>query len=153
MKRLAAVLLLALAWISAHAEPVLLGKWKSNHELTMRFARERAKMEDKTLLFFGQMMGRMTLDFTSSLVSSDMPDWQSETVSGVKSNLSGFHESHRYEVLGSTADQVAVDSVEPVSGRRKITVYNFEDDDTMWIYLGGGTFPQMNVREYFVRIQ
>jgi hypothetical protein len=153
MRNVAAVLLLALGWASAHAEPILIGKWKSDRELTMRFAKERAKMEDKSMLFLDQMMGRLTLVFTPTEVSAEMPDWQSQPVGGVKSQHVGFRESHRYNVLGGTEDQVAVDSPELVTGRQRITVYNFEGPDTMWIYLGGASFPKLNMREYFVRIK
>ena len=153
MRKAVSALLLLLAWTSVHAAPVLVGKWKSDHDLTMRFARERSKMEDKTILFLDQMMGRMNLVFTPSIVSSEMPDWQSESLDGAKANLVGFRESHQYKVLGATADQVAVDSLEPVTGRRKITVYTFDNEDTMWVYVGSASSQKMNIREYFVRIK
>ncbi len=119
----------------------------------MKFARDHAKLEDKTLLFLAQILGRMTLTFTSKTLKSEMPDTQSETAEGVKSQLVGFRELHAYRVIGSSRDQVAVLSVEPVTGRKRVTVYNFEDQDIMWVYLGGAPFPQMNIREYFVRIK
>lgn len=153
MRNTLIALLVALASSSAQADPALVGKWKSNRELTMNFAREKARMEDKTILFLDQIMGKMTLVFSATRVSSEMPDWQSETAEGVKSQLVGFRESHRYKQIGSTADQVALSSVEPVTGRRRITVYNFENQDTMWVYVGGEPFSEMNIREYFVRVK
>jgi len=119
----------------------------------MSFAKERARLEDKTVRFLDQMMGKMTLTFSQTKVESEMPDWQSETTEGVRSNLVGFRESHRYKVLGASRNQVAVVSTEPVTGRRQITVYNFDDEDTMWVYLGGAALPQLNIREYFVRVK
>lgn len=153
VQRMAAVLLFVLPWTSVDAAPALIGKWKSDHELTMRFARDRAKMEDKTILFLDQMMGRLSLVFTPTQLLAEMPDWQSETAGGVRSQLVGFRESHRYKVLGSTADQVAIMSPEPVTGRQTITVYNFEGPDTMWVYVAGASFPPLNIREYFVRVK
>lgn len=153
MKSILAALVFLLAAATSYADPVLLGKWRSDKTLTMGFAIERAKLEDKTVRFLDQMMGRMTLTFSRSRVTSVMPDWESETVEGVKSSLVGFSETHAYKVVATTPTQVAVVSMEPVTDRRTITVYNFEDKDTMWVYLGGPTFPQMNIREYFVRDQ
>ena len=135
----------------AHADPALLGKWRSDRELTMSFAEERAKLEDKTMLFLKQMVGLQTITFTATQVRSEMPNWESTTADGLTSKLIGFDETHPYKRIGTTANQVAVASQEPVTGRTRITVYNFEDEDTMWVYLGGAPFPQMNIREYFVR--
>lgn len=153
MKTIVTAALLMCAAISAMADPVVLGRWQSDRERTMKFARDHAKLEDKTLLFLAQILGRMTLTFTSKTLKSEMPDTQSETAEGVKSQLVGFRELHAYRVIGSSRDQVAVLSVEPVTGRKRVTVYNFEDQDIMWVYLGGAPFPQMNIREYFVRIK
>lgn len=152
-RRVVAVLSLLLFAVPATADPVIVGKWQSDRELTMLFAKEHARLQDKTYLFLEQMMGRMTLSFTAKTIRIEMPDWQSETAAGGKSQLVGFRETHAYKVIGSSHDQVAVVSAEPVTGRKRITVYNFEDEDTMWVYLGGGPFPQMNMREYFVRVK
>ena len=146
-------LAVVLTSISARADPSLVGKWRSERELTIAFARDRAKLEDKTLLFIEQMMGRMTLTFTPRRIASEMPDWQSEDAAGNKSNLVGFKETHSYKLLGSTRTQVAIASVEPVTGRHAITIYNFDNENTMWVYLGGAPFPEMNIREYFVRVK
>ena len=119
----------------------------------MHFAKQHAKLEEKTLLFLDQMMGRLTLVFLPTRISSEMPNWQSETAEGIKSQLVGFRELSRYKIVGSTAEQIATISVEPLTGQRRITVYNFENQDTMWVYLGGSAFSNMNIREYFVRIK
>ena len=119
----------------------------------MRFAREHASLENKTLLFLEQMMGRLTLTFAAAQLTSQLPNWESETSEGVKSQLVGFKETHPYRVVATTRTQVAVVTPEPVTGRQAITVYNFDNADTMWIYLGGASFPEMTVREYFVRIK
>ena len=143
----------ALICTAAHADPTLIGKWSSSRELTMAFARDRAKLEDKTLRLLDQMMGRMTVTFTTTRVASHMPDWQSEDIEGKKSNFVGINEVSPYRLLGSNDTQVVIASIEPVTRRRVIALYNFEDENTMWVYLGGPTFPQMNIREYFVRVK
>ncbi len=153
MKKLLVVLTATAACTAAQAEPRLVGQWQSDREHTMAFAQERAKLEDKTKLFLGQMMGRMTLRFDRERVRSDMPDWRSVNAAGEASNLIGFSETRRYKVLGKTASQIAITSVDPSTRQKIITVYNFDNDDRMWVYLGGTSFPQMNIREYFVRVR
>ena len=153
MRLTLATIALASTCSSAYADPVLLGKWRSDRQLTMQFARDRAKLEDKTLLFLEQLMGKMTVTFSPNRIVSEMPDWQSKNANGEKSGLAGFKEVHRYKLLATTPTQVAVSSVEPVTGRRTITVYNFENKNTMWVYLGASAFSEMNIREYFVRIE
>jgi hypothetical protein len=153
MRTITACAALVLASASAHADPTLVGRWRSDQALTMAFAKERAKLEDKTVVFLDHIMGKMTLTFTPAKVAVEMPDVETQNAEGVKSQLKGFRESHSYKVIGKTSNQVAVLSTEPVTGRRHITVYTFEDRDTMWVYVGGTTFPHLNIREYFVRVK
>lgn len=140
--------------LSAQAQiPRIIGKWQSDRDLTMAFAKDHRKLSERTNLFLDQLMGRLTLTFTKSTVSSSMPDSNSTTFEGVKSQLRGFTEKNRYKALAATKTQVAILSLEPVTGIKTISVYNFEDANTMWVYLGGESFPNLNIREYFRRIQ
>jgi hypothetical protein len=133
--------------------PKLLGQWKSDRELTMAFAKDYSQLPNKTTLFLEQLMGQMTMTFTKSTIFSYMPDSQSVTSEGVKSQLVGFKEKHPYRVLATTKTQIAILGSEPVTNLQTITVYNFENDDTMWVYLGGRNFSNLNIREYFRRTQ
>jgi hypothetical protein len=154
MKQIAMLVALVTFAASASAEPSLIGQWKSDAHLTMSFNTERSKLEDKTALFLSQIMGHLTITFTPDTIVFDMPNVETQTSEGKKSQLVGFRESHRYRVLGATADAVAVRSVEPVTGKDTITVYNFVGTDTMWTYSGGtDNAPSSHLREYFVRIK
>jgi hypothetical protein len=148
------VLFILFVPLSVHAKnPTLIGKWQSDRELTMTFAKEHGKLSDNTSLFLDQLMGRLTLTFTKSTVFSYLPDTQSTTVEGIKSQLIGFNERNQYKSLATTETQIAILSLEPVTGIKTITTYNFEDENTMWVYLGGRNFSKLNIREYFRRIQ
>jgi hypothetical protein len=151
LKLLTACVLFFATLTSACADPILLGKWKSNSELSMKFNREKAVIQDKTALFLEQIMGHMIITLTPTRMTTDMPDVNTKSALGVAAIFHGSHESDDYDFLGSTPTQVAISSTESATGLRKITVFNFEDDNTMWVYLGGGNFPDMNLREYFVR--
>lgn len=147
------VALISFASVSI-AEPNLVGQWKSDADLTMRFNSSRSKLEPKTELFLSQIMGHLTLTFTEDTIAFDMPNVDTQTAEGKKSQLVGFRETHPYRVLGATADSIAVQSVEPVTGKDTITVYNFVGPDTMWVYSGGTeNVPSSHLREYFVRIE
>jgi len=153
MKRLLIALAFAVAATTVHSEPRLLGKWKSDGQRSVVFAKARAKLEDKTLLFLEQLLGNMTLTFTRENLISEMPEVQTESIDGVKSKLVGFSERHPYKIIGLTENQVAISSVEPVTGRKAIMVFNFDGENTMWVYVGSPSMPDTNFREYFVRLK
>ena len=154
MKQIAQLIALAIFAASANADSNLIGQWKSDANLTMSFNTERSKLEAKTALFLSQLMGHLTITFTPDTITFDMPNVETQTSEGKKSQLVGFRESHRYRVLGATEDAVAVRSVEPVTGKDAITVYNFVGPDTMWTYSGGtDNAPSSHFREYFVRVK
>jgi len=66
MKRPLVALAFAVVAATAHSEPRLLGKWKSDGQRSVAFAKERAKLENKTLLFLEQLFGNMTLTFAGA---------------------------------------------------------------------------------------
>jgi hypothetical protein len=148
-------LALMLTSLSAHADPVLLGQWKSNRELTMNFANEYAKLEARQVRFLGQIIGEMTVKFSSRNVVSEMPELRIKTESNESDGVKfvGFKEVSSYKIIGTTRSQVAVSYLLPVTHERVITIYNFEDENTMWIYASSTLFPKENYREYFVRVQ
>jgi len=139
--------------LGALAQPVLVGQWKSDADRTMRFNKERAQLGDKKAAFLSQLMGRMTLTFTEKAIAYDMPDLNMRLGDGQVQRLQGFKETHPYRRLGHTRNTVAVRSWAPVVGNEAITVYNFEDANTMWVYVGGADtgLPDEHLREYFVR--
>ena len=145
--------LLTVVSFAAGAEPQLTGRLQSDRELTMRFARERSRLEEKSLLFLDQMMGRLTLEFGKREIKSHLPDWESVAADGAKSQLVGFTESRRFKIVATTDSQVAVVSAEPVTGRQRVTVYNFDGPNTMWVYVGDDQLPEISIREYFVRVK
>jgi len=153
IKSITVFLLFVVSAPFANADPVLIGKWKSDAELSMKFNRERAVMEEKTGHFLDQLLGHLTITFASNNATYDMPDLEVTSSAGKTSHMTGFQEKDPYEFLASTASQIAIRTVEPVTGSPQIVVYNFEDANTMWIYMGGGHFPAMNMREYFVRVK
>ncbi|WP_431096602.1 hypothetical protein [Polaromonas aquatica] len=139
---------------AANADPNLVGQWKSDSELSMRFNNERAKLDSKTALFLSQLMGHMTLTFTTDTLTSDLPDLETKTQEGRKRPFTGFRETHPYRVLAVASDSVAIKTVAPVTGRDAIVLYNFIGPDMLWVYAGGEDNSQsLHLREYFVRVK
>mgnify|MGYP000883086356 CR=1 FL=1 len=153
MPRLVAVLLLLFIATTASAQPSLLGTWQSSAERSAAFNRQNAKLEERTHLFLEQLLGHSTMVFTRTHVQFDMPDVETISTEGKASLLKGFSERYRYRTLSTTATQVTVEGKQPVTGTRAVTVFNFEDANTMWVYLSTPDFPRLHAREYFVRVQ
>lgn len=154
MRRLFAILLMAACAASANADPNLVGQWKSDSDISMRFNNERAKLDSKTALFLSQLMGHMTLTFTAEAMTSELPDLETKTQEGRKRPLTGFRETHPYRVLGAASDSVAIKTVAVVTGRDTIIVYNFIGPDLLWVYAGGEDNSQsLHLREYYVRVK
>ena len=154
MRRLLAALISTIAMATAQASPSLVGTWISSHDLTMAFAHKHAKLEERTERFLDQIMGRLTLRFDGRHVTSEMPDWDAHLGNG-SPHLEGFRETNDYEIL-FTGDHVAVvKTKQKATGKEVVTIYNFIDKDTIWVYQDGADkiTPDLNIREYFVRIK
>lgn len=152
MKRPLAALISIVAVGTVQASPSLVGTWVSSHDLTMAFANKHAKLEERTTHFLDQIMGRLTLRFDGKRVTSDMPDWDAD-IGGQRRHLTGFRETSEYQVLFSSDKVVVVKVRQQMTGEQVVTVYNFVDEDTMWVYQDGADkkIPDLNIREYFVR--
>jgi hypothetical protein len=152
MKKLFAALVALAMANAANACPTLTGTWVSSHDLTMAFARTHARLEARTDDFLDQMMGRLTLRFDGSRVTYHLPDWDVR-IEGNQRHMVGFREASYYQVLFCNDSAVMVKARQPVTNKEVVTVYNFVDTDTVWVYQGSadkGT-PDLNIREYFVR--
>lgn len=139
---------------AAFSDPMLLGEWRSDRALTMRFIRQNVKIEEKTDKFLDEMMGRLTMKVTKDQVQSILPSWDIQ-IGNKMHHMVGFNETHPYTIISSNDNVVVVSSVEPVTGKASITIYNFDAPDTMWIYTGGAdkALPNSHYREYFVRLR
>ncbi|MEY4562805.1 MAG: hypothetical protein RLZZ618_2082 [Pseudomonadota bacterium] len=153
MKNVVAALLFAGCLSVAHADPSLLGKWKSSHELTMKFNKAHVILEERQLKFLDQMMGRMTLTFAGRSVVSHMDSFMITSMAGKTSKFEGHSTTSAYRLVASTDTEVAVTGLSAFTAKRQITVHHFVDDDTMWVYVGGEMFPDLHIREYFVRVR
>ena len=137
---------------AASAAPDLTGEWKSDAVRSTVFNEAHAKLQPPTALFLSQLMGHMTLKITASTITWDLPDVHTETAEGKKNPLRGFRESQSYQLLGTTDKTVAIKHFAPMSKSARITVYNFESPDVMWMYVDNADESGMlNVREYFSR--
>lgn len=154
MRRPLAALISIMTIVTAQASPSLVGTWVSSHDLTMAFANKHAKLEERTTHFLDQIMGRLTLRFDGKRVTSDMPDWDAD-IGGQRRHLTGFRETSEYQVLFSNDHVVVIKGRQQVTGKEVVTVYNFVDKDTMWVYQDSTDkmVPELNIREYFVRVK
>lgn len=154
MRRLLAALMSISVTVAVQANPSLVGTWVSSHDLTMAFADKHAKLEERTERFLDQIMGRLILRFDGKCVASEMPDWYVE-IGGERRHMTGFRETAEYKILFSNDNVIVVKGRQPVTGKEVVTVYNFIDKDTMWVYQDSAdkNIRDLNIREYFVRVR
>lgn len=140
--------------IGVQAAPSLEGRWRSDHDRTMAFARDHARLRDSTYLFLDQILGRLTLRFDGSHIVSEMPE-SDIRIAGKLRHMEALKEEGTYEVLFSNDKIVVVKGRDTETGKFGVKVYNFIDDDTMWVYQDSADneIADLNIREYFVRVK
>lgn len=135
------------------AAPPLIGKWQSDRERTMSFIKQNMRLEKKTFKFLAEMMGRLSLTFTSDRLSVSIPNWDVE-INGKIHHMTGLEDESPYSVLFSNENLIVLKSVDPVTRKPMVSVYNFDGPDLMWVYTGGAdkALPDFHSREYFRRV-
>ncbi len=160
MKNAAASLaLLSFCFVAASCTPSvtpasLVGEWRSDHTLTMKYIRDNIKPEKQADAFLDEIMGRLTLTFTADRVSADMPDWTAH-IQGKTYRMAGFHEVAPYTVTSVGGHEISVSSVDQATGKATERTYSFDSNDTMWIKSVGAdkALPIQQYREYFKRVR
>ena len=153
MKTLLLALTLAASATATKAEPRLLGTWRSDREASLAFAARHPGLPETTHQFLEQLLGHLTLSFTPGYVTSHLPDMPVKAPTGAASQLAGFSERHPYRMLNTTATQVNISTVEPVSRLPRVMDFHFDTADTMWVELPSPPMPVGGLREYFVRVR
>ncbi len=150
---LAFALLASLNASAAQPKAVLVGLWKSDHDLTMDFIQRNVKMEDRTYKFLDSLMGKMTFKVTDNELHYEFPDHE-VMVNGEKKPFKGFDGTSPYKVLYNDERIVVISSNQPITGKVDVTIYHFDSDNVMWTYEGGAEppVPDLHIREYFRRI-
>jgi hypothetical protein len=143
---------------ATRADPSLIGVWKSSHDMTMNFIHDNVLLKPETEQFLNQLIGRLALHFDAKHINFDFPDLEME-IKGVKHQMAGFQEQTPYSVLFSNDATVAIQLQYPGSGKKTVQVFNFVDDNTMWVYCCNADMntPDFHIhahfREYFTREQ
>lgn len=150
MKRhLVTAALVSMAASAAWAEPSLVGKWISDRDASASFNEKHVQMQAKTAAFHRDSMGRLVVTFAAETMSYELPNFTTK-IEGKQHSIVGFSETHPYTVVATTPHSVAIRTVEPVSHAPTIVVYNFVDNDHMWIYV---STLGSHIREYFRRVE
>ncbi|MBK8583471.1 MAG: hypothetical protein IPL86_17170 [Flavobacteriales bacterium] len=154
MKRPVVFCMLSFLSFGSAAAPELVGKWKSDRELSIAFIHDHVKLQPKTEKFIEDIMGRLTLTFTKTKLISLLSDFD-VVIEGKTHRMEGFMSSSPYTVVYSSENVVAVSAVEPVTNKATVTIYSFVDQNTFWVYTGGSdkALPDSHYREYFRRVE
>lgn len=127
------------------------GKWRSSGDLTNSYNFKNAVLDEKQREFFSQLIGSMVVEFRDGVSTMYLPTI-TVSISGEESEFEGFTEVEGYKVIASDKNTVVLETKDH-EGSKLISTYHFVDDDTMWVYVAGQSdiFPEINIREYFVR--
>lgn len=119
----------------------------------MGFIHDNVKMQAKTERFLGSLMGHMTLTFTETTITSDLPDLVA-MVNGKDTPFKGSHYTTTYKILHQSEKTIVISSVAEFTEKLEVTTFNFETPDIMWVYTGGteNALPDLHTREYFRRV-
>ena len=148
MRRLLVIAGLAASAAAASAEPTLIGQWISDREASAAFNEEHVRLQPKTAAFLKDSMGRLAVTFGPDKVSYELPNFTTK-IEGKEFPITGFSETHPYTVVATTPSSIAVHTIEPVSHKPVVVVYNFVAEDSVWIYV---STSESHVREYFKRV-
>ncbi|MGL4282866.1 MAG: hypothetical protein ACRCSI_04295 [Eubacterium aggregans] len=126
---------------------LLIGTWQSDHEKTMDFIRNNAKITDKQYEFSNQIFGKMKMIFTEDQICFWMPDWQFDGKA-----MKGWQDTEwqTYTLVGVNEDTAIISAYDPLKEKPGFILYSFEGPDTMWMYTGHNV--TLHAREYFKRI-
>lgn len=116
----------------------LIGRWRSNRELSIRTFPHREKLAADKRAIFDNLFGKLTLTYTQRYVETEMPSTGSEAP---------FRQRSAYRIISSDADSVTVAFEDaPIEGDTT-KVIHFEGPNRYWIPVGIS-----NGKEYFDRV-
>lgn len=131
----------------------LIGTWRSDRELSLRFAEKHTALESGQADFLRGVLGKLELTFEPSRMRYRMPAVDAP-VQGEIRHFGGSDWKYDYEVLGTDSDSTAI-IVRFLYGKDRIWHVHFTADDEFWIYSEDGDYGlrDLNFREYFQRMK
>ena len=131
----------------------LKGKWKSDLELAKNFIEKNALISEKQKEFIYQLFGNMTIEFNDDTYTIYMDDMVIKN-NGKSTDFEGLSETHPYKIVARDLTTIVVQTID-VNGEASLAPYEFLNNDIMYIYLplSGDASIDLNIREYFKRVQ
>lgn len=122
----------------------LVGKWKSNRELTIATIRLDRPLPPEKQARFEKLFGTMTVTYTTTEISFDTPEFEKHP---------RWSATESYRVVVSSAKRVVIRNKNPRTKEEESSVINFDSPDRYWIDLSLGGIQGVKGREYFDRIR
>jgi hypothetical protein len=143
--------LIALVPLACSAADRLSGTWRSDHDASVRFAKDHTILETRLFEFLDGSLGRLVLTFDGTTMRSHIPDFDIN-IDGKLRHFAATHQSSSYRVLGIDQDSVALLAAN-YFGRERILHIHFVSDDEFWLYSEESDYGlrDLNFREYFRR--
>lgn len=129
---------------SGDAATCLIGKWKSNRELTVATIRFDRPLPSDKQARFEKLFGSMTVTYTAADVNFYSPAFEKyPSWSGTES----------YRVVVAAAKRIIIKHKNPRTKIEESSVINFESPNRYWVDLSLGDVQGVRGREYFDRIR
>ena len=131
----------------------IIGKWKSDAELSRKYNEANAILNEKQESFIYQLFGNIVLEFKKDIYTSKTPDLKIEQ-DGKIVDFHGSDETYKYKLLAKDSNTVVIQSPD-IEGNESLSYFEFESEGIMWIYLpsSGSEITDLNIREYFSRVK
>ena len=132
------------------SDPRLLGTWQSNLELTTQYNKEHTRIDDLQLEKLSQIFGMMEVTYKSdNSCEFYFPKHTLKTKEKVFENEESLSVED-YKIIFQR-DNILVLEHSNNSSEKNISVINFVNENTYWIYLGYSEVFDLHLREYFTK--
>lgn len=128
----------------------LLGRWKSNKELSSEFNSKQANLTEDQTDFLDQMFGQMEIEYRENGTVEIFIQAHELNLMGKQASMEESRSSEPVNILGFDDDTVVFEMESEYLGKQ-ISIINFEDENTYWIYMSND-ITTLHAREYFSRI-
>ena len=128
----------------------LIGRWKSNKELSSEFNSKQAQLTEDQINFLDQMFGRMEIEYREDGTVEIFIPAHELNLMGKQVSMEESRSSEPVNIIGFDDDTVVFEMEVDYLGKQ-ISIINFENENTYWVYMSNG-ITTLHAREYFSRI-
>jgi hypothetical protein len=130
----------------------LSGKWRSDLELTTNFNENHAILTERQKKLFSQLFGQMEVTYLRPgqcevFMPKNKTDTGNKAIESDESKVVS-----EFKIIYKNENQIVILYNDCLLGK-KVSILNFDNDNTYWIYIGESGLFDTHIREYFKKIE